>query len=151
MTKLLRLLKRNGRDESGQALVEFAITIPLLLLLLLGMMEWGFLLWTKMTFVNAAREGSRNAVVMREWGSMSATYESEIVTLVADRLSPLPATVKSGVEGRISIELLPSAADIKSIRVSIVDQPYTPLIGFAKFIVPATLSASVEFRYEAGI
>lgn len=131
--------------------MEFAITIPLLLLLLMGMMEWGFLLWSKMTFVNAAREGSRTAAVMREWSSMRTANEAEVITVVTDRLSPLPASITSGVNGRISIELLPSAADIKSIRVSIVDQPYSPLIAFARFVVPATLSASVEFRYEAGM
>jgi Flp pilus assembly protein TadG len=42
----------------GQALVEFALVLPLLLLLVLGAMDLGRVITTKMVMTNAAREGA---------------------------------------------------------------------------------------------
>jgi Flp pilus assembly protein TadG len=49
---------RTGR-RSGQALVEFALVIPLFLLLLAGMVDFGLGLNASITVTNAAREGAR--------------------------------------------------------------------------------------------
>jgi uncharacterized protein (UPF0333 family) len=42
----------------AQALVEFALVLPLLLLLILGAMDFGRMFYTKMILTNAAREGA---------------------------------------------------------------------------------------------
>ena len=46
-------------DQRGQDLVEFAIALPVLLLLLLGIMEVGVLIFSYSSIANAAREGAR--------------------------------------------------------------------------------------------
>jgi Flp pilus assembly protein TadG len=51
------------KNEKGQSLVEFALVLPLLLLLLLGIMEFGLMFSNKLTLVNAAREGARYGAV----------------------------------------------------------------------------------------
>lgn len=43
----------------GQSLVELALTLPLLILLLYGLAEFGFLLYAHVQVTNAAREGAR--------------------------------------------------------------------------------------------
>ena len=53
---------RRGGDE-GQALVEFAIVLPLFLLLLVGIIEMAGAWQTLQIVTNAAREGARRAVV----------------------------------------------------------------------------------------
>ena len=63
MAALNRILKRLGRSESGAELIEFALTLPLLLLLVLGMIEFGFLFQEYEVVTNAAREGARIAVL----------------------------------------------------------------------------------------
>lgn len=52
----LRLLRKN---ERGQNFVEIALTLPLLVALLSGMMEIGFLVHSVSTVATAAREGAR--------------------------------------------------------------------------------------------
>ena len=42
----------------AQALVEYALVLPLLLLLVLGAMDFGRMFYTKMILTNAAREGA---------------------------------------------------------------------------------------------
>jgi len=49
--------------ERGQDLVEFALILPLLLLLLLGIMEFAVVIFNYNTLANAAREGARAGVV----------------------------------------------------------------------------------------
>lgn len=44
-------------SPSAQALVEFALVLPILLLLILGAVDFGRMFYTKMVLTNAAREG----------------------------------------------------------------------------------------------
>ena len=54
---------RNGRSETGAALLEAAITIPILLLVTVGIFEFGRAYQTWQVLTNAAREGARVAVL----------------------------------------------------------------------------------------
>ncbi len=49
--------------QRGQALVEFAFVLPVFLLLLAGLADFGVGLFTQMTLANATREGARAATV----------------------------------------------------------------------------------------
>jgi hypothetical protein len=51
------------RDQEGAAAVEFALLLPLLVLLLFGMIEFGFAFNSRIQATNAAREAARRAVV----------------------------------------------------------------------------------------
>ena len=57
------MLKGFFRIEKGQALVEFALVLPLLLALLCGIVDFGWLYYNQITLNNAAREGARYAVI----------------------------------------------------------------------------------------
>jgi Flp pilus assembly protein TadG len=137
--------------ESGQSIVEFAILLPVLLMMLLGLMEWGFVLWTKTTFANAVREGARDAVVIRDWDTNNATRQTEIKSLVVSRLTGLPTSLTKNIANRITITFKPNSTNIQSVTVSIVNQPYTPILGFSWVAVPTSLSSSAEFRFEGGL
>jgi hypothetical protein len=49
--------------ESGAELIEFALVLPLLLLVLLGIIDFGFLFQRYEVVTNAAREGARVAIL----------------------------------------------------------------------------------------
>lgn len=59
--------------EDGQDIIEFAIILPLLLLLLLGIIQAGILGWNYNTVSNAAREGARYAIVHPPAADIPAT------------------------------------------------------------------------------
>lgn len=48
-------------NQQGSAVVEFAIVVPLVLALMLGLVEVALVARTQMEVVNAAREGAREA------------------------------------------------------------------------------------------
>jgi Flp pilus assembly protein TadG len=58
-------MKRNGNapDRRGQAMVEMALILPVLLLLVVGMLEFARAWNAKQVITDAAREGARLAVV----------------------------------------------------------------------------------------
>ena len=51
------------RGEKGQSLVEFALVLPVLVLLVIGMIEFGRVLNVWLIVGNGAREGARYAAV----------------------------------------------------------------------------------------
>src|SRR5262245_17302172 len=59
MTTLLQ----RGRSQRGAALLEMALTLPLLLLVCVGILEFGRAYQTWQVLTNAAREGARIAVL----------------------------------------------------------------------------------------
>lgn len=51
------------RNESGQSMVELAITLPLVLLLICGMLEMGWLASTRQVMDTITREATRAGIV----------------------------------------------------------------------------------------
>ena len=51
------------RDERGQGLAEFAIVLPVFLLIVFGMIDVGRVIWATDDITNAAREGARYASI----------------------------------------------------------------------------------------
>ncbi|MGH3609522.1 MAG: TadE/TadG family type IV pilus assembly protein [Pseudonocardiaceae bacterium] len=56
---------KSGRGEDGQAMVEFAIVLPLLLLLVTGIIQFGLLFNKYITLTGAVRSGARTLAVGR--------------------------------------------------------------------------------------
>ena len=52
---------RRSGEARGQSVAELALILPALLLLLLSILQIGFLIFTQLGLTNAAREASRNA------------------------------------------------------------------------------------------
>jgi Flp pilus assembly protein TadG len=62
MFNRLRQLLRGGRGEEGFSAVEFAIILPVLMLLILGAMDLAHAYYTQHIITNASRDGARYAV-----------------------------------------------------------------------------------------
>lgn len=89
-------------DERGAAMVELALVLPMLLLLVFGIVEFGRAYNAKIELTGAVREGAR-AVALRQTADPSAT-----VAAAAPGLSPAPtvtvlAGCPSGSTGNASV------------------------------------------------
>jgi hypothetical protein len=56
-------ITRRIRSERGAELIEFALVLPLLLFIVMGVIDFGFLFQRFEVVTNAAREGARMAVL----------------------------------------------------------------------------------------
>jgi Flp pilus assembly protein TadG len=62
MTKIIKKMK----GHKGASAIEFAIILPVLLVILIGTMEFGYVMFAKAVITNASREGARTGVVYGE-------------------------------------------------------------------------------------
>jgi Flp pilus assembly protein TadG len=69
----MRRKSRSSDFERGQAMVEFAIIVPILLVVLLGIMQLGVVYNNWVTLTDAARAGARKGAVCRNGCSPNAT------------------------------------------------------------------------------
>jgi hypothetical protein len=66
-----RAFARSGRRTRGQSLVEFALVIPIFLLMFFGLIDVGRFVYLNSTLSQAAREGAR-------LGSVEASYRNSL-------------------------------------------------------------------------
>jgi len=78
---------RLNKNEQGVALIEFAIAAPLLILLFMGIVEFGWLFNGWVTITGAAREGARIAVYIGEIDDKVVCEES-IRSAVTNHATP---------------------------------------------------------------
>ena len=92
-------LRRWAQDESGAGLIEFAIILPVLVMLLLGIITGGNAYQEKLSLTNGAREGAR-------YGATLPVDNFTSINLWLDDLSVVAAGavddgLGSGVDGRV--------------------------------------------------
>jgi Flp pilus assembly protein TadG len=93
------------KNQKGVAAVEFAIILPVLLLLVFGIIEFSLILYDKAVITNASREGARAGIVFRS-PSLTDAQIASIVNAYGANLIPAatlvpeitPAVRKSGDE-----------------------------------------------------
>lgn len=82
MRLITHILRRFGRRDDGQALVEFALLTPFLLVFLVGILEFGRAWNAHIVVTQAAREGARKAAVY-DPGVTQADIEQVIMQTIA--------------------------------------------------------------------
>lgn len=68
---MIQAFERARRDQEGAAAVEFAIVAIVLIMLLTGIIQFGFTFFQYLEIVHAAREGARWASLGLDEGSVS--------------------------------------------------------------------------------
>jgi len=96
------------RNEKGQSLVEFAILLPLLLLLMMGILEFSLMLNSYLTINNSAREGARLGIVAGSNIEIKELIDNISPNLDSKKLivniTPLEGSRQSG--GTITVEVI---------------------------------------------
>jgi Flp pilus assembly protein TadG len=153
----------SGRDR-GQALVEFALILPILLLVVTGIMQFGVLLSGQIALVNGVREAARYGSVLEtsSVGSVPADAAAVEARLAAVLTAGLPGyaparLLSSSVcyvsyqnpgssPASYSVRLTVSATYKHALFVPLITQILDPMDG--SFDNGFRLSASEEFRVE---
>jgi hypothetical protein len=79
-------LGRNENSQRGAALVEFAIIIPLLLVIVFGIIEFGLILYNKQVITNASREGARAGIVAKNPRMTADEIKNIVLNYAEDHL-----------------------------------------------------------------
>ena len=98
--KIVRLTgKHDRKDERGQAVAEFAMIVPIFLLLVFAIVDFGMGFHAWITVTNAAREGARLGAVggssieiSDEVYATSATLDAAQLSVIVTNAEGLPGT-----------------------------------------------------------
>jgi Flp pilus assembly protein TadG len=107
-------LIRRGRADEGQAAVELALVLPLVVTVLLAVVQCGLLVRDQILVVHAAREAAREAAVDPD-PAAPRRAATEGSTLAADRM-----TVTVGLRGQAGSRVTVEVAYRAPTRVPIV-------------------------------
>lgn len=135
-------LLRKVRDDSGQALVEFALVLPILLMLVFGVIEFGRAWNASQVLTDAAREGARNMVVAND--TMTTAKVTQNIKRALARAS-LDTTVAT-----ITLNKGATTGQLSTVRIS---YPYKfsvvgPLLKWTTSKTSITLRTSFVMRNE---
>ena len=92
--------RRLWRSERGAELVEFALVFPTLLLVMLGIADFGFLFQRYEVITNAAREGARVAILP---GYTDADVQARVDQYMTASGIPGTATTTPGAPQTIAV------------------------------------------------
>ncbi|ADK85356.1 TadE family protein [Desulfarculus baarsii DSM 2075] len=138
----MRPFRRLAADGRGSVAVEFALFLPVFLLVIFSIIELGAAWYQKQMLVNASREGARLGALFSTSGGLTAQEVQERVNqYLSDSGFPSQAVVQAvGVDG--------ASGDPVTVNVS-ADYEFPVLSAFIG-AVPGTisLSATTVMRHE---
>jgi hypothetical protein len=130
--------RRTQPALSGQALVEFALVLPILLVLLLGIFDFGRAVAAYNSVSNAARSAVRVAIVDQNPDVVEAAAEEEAIGL-----NPLSVEFDANVNDD---DPCVETVCLASVEVSYEYVPATPI--FSGLVGQITVSSSAELPIE---
>jgi Flp pilus assembly protein TadG len=110
------------RAERGQAIVELALTLPLLLLIVLGIFDFGLMFQRYEVVTNAAREGARVAVLPDYTAAQAVTHAQNY--LASGGVAGTVVSTCGGAvsPGQICVSVVPGTTTIPTTPAKTVDQ-----------------------------
>jgi len=106
---------RAGSREGGAAAVEFALVLPVLLAVLMGVLEAGLVLYDKAVLTHASREGARAGIVLRS----PKLSTSEISAIVLQRAQPALISLQPAAPPQVTVLQSSPAAYPNTLQVSV--------------------------------
>jgi Flp pilus assembly protein TadG len=147
----LRSRRARGRHGRGQAMVEFALVIPIFLLLLVAIFDLGRAVFAYNTLTNAAREGARTAIVNQYQPTIvqRAKNATAIVELNAPNVTVDFYQVKlDGTPDTTKPCALVAVGCLAVVTFEATYQPITPLISNIIFKNGVTFTAKSVLSVE---
>lgn len=126
-------MQRPWHDSDGNAAIELGLVLPLLVVVLVGIIDYGHIYFTRLTMTNAAREGARVGVTLPEADAQAAA--------IAKTTSYL---AQAGVSAVVTATTPSQASPTVTLTVTI--DPFEPLIGLVP--TPGQLTVSASMRWE---
>lgn len=132
------------RNEEGAAVVEFALVLPILLLIVFGIVDFGRAFYTVNNIISAVREGARYGAVLAAPDSPAGKQA------IRDRVRSVSQPF--GGDTLQDNQILIAFPDGESVRVRVENYPFRPLTPLASPLGLDTwpITRQATFRWERG-
>jgi hypothetical protein len=149
MTTFLR--RRRSTTGRGQALVEFALVIPIFLVLLVALFDLGRAVFAYNTLTNAAREGARIAIVNQYEPSIIARAKQQTAIVELNDPSVRIDFYQTKADGTPDTSIkcaLIAVGCLAVVSFEATYQPITPIISNILFKNGVTFEAQASLLVE---
>ncbi|HJP90031.1 MAG TPA: TadE/TadG family type IV pilus assembly protein [Candidatus Limnocylindrales bacterium] len=148
------LAGRRGRRGRGQSLVEFALVLPIFLVLVMAIVDLGLSVFAYNSITNAAREGARLAIVNQDATSVTSRAKSQAT--VARNPTVTVAYYQANADGTpnttkacpVGAATYIGVGCLAVVTFTGVYQPITPIIGGILFKNGVTFTAKTVLPVE---
>ena len=128
------------RSESGASAVEFALLLPVLMMILFGIIEFGLALYRQAILTNASREGARLGIVQ----SIPA-----ITTAQIDAAIDIYLTAAGIPAGNVTRNIVAGGITGTPVTVTLtLPYTYAVLPGLTSIVPSVNLVATTVMRHE---
>lgn len=127
-----------NNNESGQAMVEFALVLPVLLLILCAIVDFGWIFGNQLLADSACKEATRYTAI-HYYDSSTDNDQSIAAGIVTARAPTLVSP---------SVTITPSAGDSITVKVTSQINVITPLISLLFPDGKYTITAQCVMRLE---
>jgi Flp pilus assembly protein TadG len=137
------------RSEKGQAAVEFALVLPILLMLIFGIIDFGRILYTKNALTSLSQESARH---MSIYYVSDGTNGTVLSTYVSAHPGTLATTAFKKSDNSSGIQISPTTITTGSeVNVTLTYKIYyiTPFVNMIPGLTnPFYITSSSTFRAE---
>lgn len=135
----MKIGNRN-QSECGASAVEFALLLPLLMMLVFGIVEFGLAMYRQAILTNASREGARLGIVQAVPAITTAQINGVIDTYLT----------QAGIApGSVSRSIVAGGGNGTPVRVTLtLPYTFTVLPGLTSVARNINMTASTEMRHE---
>jgi Flp pilus assembly protein TadG len=147
-TRAARRARAFGRDERGAAVVEFALVLPILMLLVFMFIDAARGFYTVNSLVASAREGARQGSARITTCPASLPDENAVKDrVIASAMMFGGAQVTRAM---VQVTMLPAGGPCESVRVRINNYPFRTLTPINRLLGADSIliSREAEFRWE---
>jgi Flp pilus assembly protein TadG len=145
------LHRHRTRRDRGQSLVEFALVLPIFLVLFFAVIDFGSAIFTYNSLTNAAREGARLAVVNQDTNSIIARAKAQVSIAELNVPNVTVNFYQEGTDGTPDTSSTCSPAAVGCLAVVSFEatyRPLTPIIGNILFKNGVTFTATTVLSVE---
>src|SRR6185503_12886172 len=133
-------VQKTRRSESGASAVEFALLLPVLMMILFGIIEFGLALYRQAILTNASREGARLGIVQ----SISAITNGQINVAIDNYL-----TAAGIPPGNVTRAIVAGGVTGTPVTVTLtLPYTYAVLPGLTSIVPTINLTAQTVMRHE---
>lgn len=136
-----RRVYRGRHARRGAAVVEMAVVTPLLLMMMFGIIEFGWVFMVQETITNAVREAARVA-------ALQGSTEADIQTRFAEAIQPTGISVTPDM---LTITRATAANPVETVRVSIPYSQVSLVGGWLGLDISRNIGSSCSMRKEGSL
>jgi len=141
-------LRSEIMNAKGNSAVEFALVLPVFLLIFFGIIEYGWVMTQKIVLSHAVAAGARAAIKMPD-----GTSDDDLAAVARQKTAAAFNVVGTLAEGDITVEIRDAGTVVgqpvpRRIFVEVASWTYTPLVGYLPdAAVPAALKAKAVLAF----